>query len=370
MLLLNILRASKKQPTYFTALTTVRGDATLAVGTGSVAVPFGGGGDEKYGINPNAALTIKPSFDMAVLDTHDFYRGYMQPVSPETLAFYLEQGWPAQMVLALFVREVRLTDGRTISNAPGAAQYDSFRQVLNGWTMGNRVTMQAVEKRECLGPDILQANLPPPETLLKLKEGGYTLHSGACTDVSKSGVYHLAKTSKELRLTTAPAPQENESADDARKRESNEQSYVVSSQTERRRADVPLDATKIQGEIILRSPEAILYYVGELVRRRKLDNDFEPVIQVRSSKPCSATDADKEEVLFRVDSPLQGNVTYAVTATFEGEEYGLRSGWWKCAPGMEKEDRSTHVLRLLSQLIGLQKSSQSFPVPQTLRVTN
>lgn len=373
MLLLNILRTSKQQPTYFTALTTVRGDATVVVGTGSIAVPFGGGGDEKYNVNPNASLTIKPSFDMAVLDTQEFHRGFLQPVTPETMGFFLDQGWPRQLVLHLFVREIQFASGERITNTPigDPEEFAKFQGLMDAWTSpGARIEVTTVEKVECLGPDLSEKDVPNPRELLKLREGGFILKSGPCAAATEAqpkaedAVFHLAQTKKvsELHVVSRSV------ADPKAESQPHTLRFIPEPAAS---TGGPAQNTDI---VRLRSPEAMVYYIGELVRSQQLNTGAPVKIAVGPAFACTNLgknkDARSRAYLFRVDHPIRRGIEYTVTVRFEDGDYGIRSSPWDCKDDAEAEDRSTHVMRLLTQIIGLQKSGDAFPAPQTLRVVN
>ncbi|MGB5162904.1 MAG: hypothetical protein WBQ27_17465, partial [Thermoanaerobaculia bacterium] len=108
MLLLNIVRAMKYEPKYFTAVTMSRGQASASM-TPSLAIPFGVGWLRD--INPAAGLSVTATgglsnVDVVVLDSHEFVRGLMQPVSTRTLAYFWRQGWDPEILFQLFFREI------------------------------------------------------------------------------------------------------------------------------------------------------------------------------------------------------------------------------------------------------------------------
>lgn len=386
MLLLNILRAAKQQPTYFTALTVVRGDATLTAGSGNVTVPFGGGGTEAYSAVPNASLSIKPSFDMAVLDTQEFHKGFLQPVTPETLAFFLDQGWPRQLVLHLFVREIRFSDGSRVTNTPigDDAAFKRFGMFLDSWVKEGDILVEAVPKTECLGPDITLDKVPTPEKLLALQQAGFVIKSGPCTAAPvisppSKDTLHFARVTKELELrirprgastlATPPEPKKTQ----AEQPDRSPQVFSIQGPRSARPPVAPEAPSGTQDAIALRSPEAMVYYLGELIRRQQLDSSWDPLIRVGRAFACPSQSQPSdlaEAVLFSVDAPLKKNQSYTVVAEFEGQTYGIPRREWTCASAGGTEDRSLHAMRLLSQVIALQKSGQSFPAPQTLRVVD
>lgn len=61
MLLLNIVRASKRRPMYFTGLNLVHGSMTYGLQTGSLTIPFGKFGGGVGSGSFNGAYSIVPS---------------------------------------------------------------------------------------------------------------------------------------------------------------------------------------------------------------------------------------------------------------------------------------------------------------------
>ena len=91
VLLLNVIRAMKRVPRHYTALTQLRGSLSESVGT-TFTIPFGGSANSQYFAAPNAALASAPSFDVAVLDSKKFLRGISTPVDASTLKYLWDSG--------------------------------------------------------------------------------------------------------------------------------------------------------------------------------------------------------------------------------------------------------------------------------------
>src|SRR6185437_602865 len=130
MLLLNVVRASKRHPMYFTAISAMRGNITSSAGFGDSSIPVGGGSASAGTIAPNASYSANPSFDLAVLDSKSFTRGILTPVPVETFQYYWDQGWPKELLLNLFVASIKEDEGAASYNSPGAPGYGEFQQRL------------------------------------------------------------------------------------------------------------------------------------------------------------------------------------------------------------------------------------------------
>lgn len=128
LMLRNIVRARERFPLHFLTIVEVNGDAQLSMGgsvggafpEGSLSQSFGPSGALTgsstgrgvVNITPNlsAGVTSRPSFRAAVLATEKFQRGIQTPVSPSTIAYYIDAGWPDELIMALFIERLDLYD--------------------------------------------------------------------------------------------------------------------------------------------------------------------------------------------------------------------------------------------------------------------
>ncbi len=120
----NILRARFRYPLHFTTITEVNGDAQISVGAslgasipgtsvtrsfnGADALTGSGQSDAATTVSPNlnGSVTTRPSFRAAVLATEKFQRGLQQPLRGELIAYYLDAGWPDELLMSLFVERL------------------------------------------------------------------------------------------------------------------------------------------------------------------------------------------------------------------------------------------------------------------------
>ncbi len=110
MLVLNIIRAKKRYPLYFTDFTKISGDVPLS-GTFSLSIPFGGDGASNFVFSPQSTVKSGISFDMVVQNKQEFMLGIITPVSLDTYDFYFRQGRPKATLFHVFVREIELRNG-------------------------------------------------------------------------------------------------------------------------------------------------------------------------------------------------------------------------------------------------------------------
>jgi hypothetical protein len=113
-MLLNVVRASLRRPMQFTGLQSITGSASVS-GTSTLTAPFGEAMHRPKGaVSPDVfglsgTVSGGPSFIVPVLDTQEFYEGILNPISLQVFDYYLEQGFPPEVLFDLFVSKVVLT---------------------------------------------------------------------------------------------------------------------------------------------------------------------------------------------------------------------------------------------------------------------
>ncbi len=120
VLLLNVIRASKRRARAFTALQTVTGTAS-ATGGLSLSLPFGrNNGPNNLGLT--SGMSGGPTFAVSVLDSQEFYQGIMKPIPMPTIDFYVQQRYPRSLLFNLFLSSIVIRQEGTsvdIANYPG-----------------------------------------------------------------------------------------------------------------------------------------------------------------------------------------------------------------------------------------------------------
>lgn len=107
LILLNILRAREKQPLAFSHFDVLRGGISGSSSVG-LAVPFGPGATANslaagLGLAPGISQDVKPQ------DDQDFYRGILTPITEQTWALYQDQNWSEDLLFHLFVEDIKLS---------------------------------------------------------------------------------------------------------------------------------------------------------------------------------------------------------------------------------------------------------------------
>jgi hypothetical protein len=378
ILLLNVVRAYHRRPLYFTGFTGINGP----IGTGrpsfSLATPFGP--DFKtniYTLTTGFAPDV-PSFQTGIYDGQEFIRGLMTPISPKLAQFFLDQGWPQELILHLFVREIVVVDDdddvkkRYTNYPPNEGLFKSFQEQVKELSTCELVVDTSVTKKQ-YGPDVPSHKLQDAEKLAAAKSAEFTIDAVENQDAHRkslpSDFYRLSRIRQEVvfKLRDRKSPDQKclgigsdqeqrvhqgamVSTDEKSLRQAHRALNAVSKDQDKR------ELSKRFAIFTLRSPEAMLYYLGELAR---VENEPE-----YGSRPIPVIGFDyprnyKPEPLFVLrKNPGQSGTAAAVQVEYEGDAYAIP----------ENGGRSMHVLSLVQQLIGLHKKAADLPATTTVRI--
>jgi len=238
VLLLNIVRASLRRPMQFTSLQSITGSANVnaSVTGGATDVrqtPFLsrfpsalppnsfqiGTALSRIGTataSGNASMGGSATFTVPVLDTQEFYQGLLAPIPLQVIDYYLQQGFPPQLLAALFVLKVeitRLDDGScrrfTFNNSVrDDLQFGQF-EAFSDYLIGSGLTAERITSSTPYGPPIPHPGGGPAtaEETAKVVEA-YSKASSAGLDIRQERrgdnvTYRLQKKSSTLRLCFA-----------------------------------------------------------------------------------------------------------------------------------------------------------------------
>jgi len=219
-MLLNIVRASQRRPMQFTGLQSVTGTASAS---GNI-----GGTDQKVHNTPfvspsavgntfisraitnsgNASATVSggPTFTVPVLDTQEFYQGILTPIPLSVIDFYIQEGFPPELLADLFILNIEVTridpggncQRFTFTNSvDNDLQFGQFQAMVD-YLIASGFIAERVSRTTEYGPAI-----PAPTTDDAARAVDAYAHAAqAGLDVKKdkkTGQYSLEKKSSELR---------------------------------------------------------------------------------------------------------------------------------------------------------------------------
>jgi hypothetical protein len=466
VLLLNVLRAREHLPMYLTSISKITGSvkaeavlnptAPFGSVTGGSAATVETGTRAHYMGAATATYNWNPSFDVNVLDTSEFMRGFLSPITGDTFAYYWNQDYPPEILFHLTVQKIKVTVNRDIcaatkrpSGRPGKAdeyvfhnhpdaldpkliQLKAFTNVVskimdNSPYMGSgdgdplepaltkdealhsRAIVEALKGGYVLGKQAAEAPAkeklngeqqtkpqektgetfrfqraaPPP--VLKLSSGAlkniYDWIQSQYGEIPNEGSQKTLDSGVEMNIRDAepvkipgacPAPADKLSADppdqldDAVNSKSLDgkftQSGVITTPAGKH--------DKVTVTFSLRSPEAIIYYLGQLARLEKQQNKVYYVCLQRQPEPVFAP------IFLILDKGCKGRLAEATTG--DGNKYFIPEKETRsdstCIAGGELRDlacdpgASTTALSIVSQLIALQKSAKDLPTTSVVRV--
>ena len=178
-ILLNIVRASRQEPLYFYSISRVSGSATEDFKFSLPAVSVGPNRtiaqkNYTFGLNGLNVLDNQRSgsFDVALLESKNFYQGMLAPLDLLEINLLLKQGFPRELVYRLAVQDITIYDKHGLNrylNEPGTPGYGKFNEYLTD-AMAYGVTTET----------FLQKELPPKQA----SAGGDKSNGGAASAVA------------------------------------------------------------------------------------------------------------------------------------------------------------------------------------------
>lgn len=379
ILLLNVIRGLKRQPMHFTGFAKITGPAGSVSPSFGFTVPFGpDAANPIYQFLP----TIRPdvaSYEIAIYDKQDFMRGFTTRVPPSLLEYFLDQGWPPELIMHVLVRTVDTYDsgGKLVvyTNQPqDRKNFSEFQKWIRGASLCKvAIKNQPEDDQPIKDFELSESNLPNGAAMIALQEKGYLLVKKKDSDEKKGPVYQLAKrgSAKVLKFEDLPGAQ-----------------YSCPEHLK------PRPGGK-ESVFHLRSPEAMVYYLGEVSRAQLVETreDGAPkpawpikiTVGYREREPgfdCAAgkkvfsksvmekaessrgepTGCPIEVYLFNlVSGPSVQQDDVLLHVQHDGSSYGIPRA-------QELAGRSMNVLSLISQIIGMQKNATELPQSTTVRV--
>lgn len=386
MLLVNAIRAYQRKPMHFTTMGTVKAPIGNGVPSFTFGLPaLGPDRDGKRLLSPSATYKPDtPNFDMTVWDGQNFIRGITAPVEPKTFVYYLDQGWPMQLLVHLLIREIRVVDKDGVVkqhylNYPeDSTQYEAFKKAA--LTLSNCEFVFAKKKNVVeYGPRLTVAGASDPVAIAKIKEQGLLLEPETST-VMRDGKeittilgYQIVKEeeSQVLKLIDRPMKKGVCKPFHLEPQTLFTTTNVLLEKFAAQIFGLPLDnKSKPPTHVIalsMRSPEAALYHLGELTRAQ-LEGAYRDGKRDQRMPFDSTVDLGiPPEIalvpLFVVSKDrVPAGVRPAAVAKYDGVTYWI-------SPDPDVAGRSMRLITLVHQLINMQKDAKDLPATTTIRIT-
>jgi hypothetical protein len=107
VMLLNIVRAKYDRPIVYSQFSGVSENFSTNIGIGT-SIPFGGDAGDFYNLDVASGPEQIASLSTRPLDDKDFYQGVMRPIQVGLIRYYLDNGWPRDLLMALTVEKIQI----------------------------------------------------------------------------------------------------------------------------------------------------------------------------------------------------------------------------------------------------------------------
>ena len=251
VLVTNILRAAEREPLQFSTMGSVNGSVR---NSGSVAftIPSLNGAT---GFSPQVTVNegINPAISIVPLSNKEFTEGILRPVTLDEINYFIDQGWDKEMVLELVVGGVVCPDGSVVFNKGDDplrtnSPYRAFAQMF---AATDRFPIQSAGK-----PYATVIRMAASEAVSVMKDGAGNGHSVE----SVSPVVDKGKATGDVDVTIVTSPPAEFAGMPI--------GLVCNGTAGKSHASPPtVGLVAIAGQpdakIILRSPEAMIYFLGD-----------------------------------------------------------------------------------------------------------
>jgi hypothetical protein len=399
-ILLNILRATYRQPLQFTDMSQVLGSASAGATITGTSIPFRVGGPqfsmpETAILSPAVTASGGPQFTVTNLNNQEFYQGLQSPLEPQFIANYAAQGVPLKVLLTLFISDIQIEEGKTKkkyiihNSAETQAAYNNFITAIDRLVRAG-LTLEQAKSADSIGPILTPLQASDPKLLAGLVQAASAATGGSSFNlqpVTTNGVvdkskFQLSKPGGKWQFCFSPKPEQLFPDDgfmilDPRNTKKDVPIQFANLKvaaelsgaacgTSNNRAKSTDSKVQVTNNVsfIPRSVEGIYLYLGEMART-ELGLTGREVAQLPDPN-------GKPEALFPVNSPSRGPVylfkvdqRFAsgsdIGANFDGASYAI-------AVDPTGADASSQVIQIMSDLQALKSSAKNLPAPSVVSV--
>jgi hypothetical protein len=432
MIMTNVLRARDRESMSFSRLSILRGRLSREL-SGSLSGQIQENGNNEF-FTPNIGVRDEatPEFEVPVLNTQKFNRAIHAEIEDETYRLFLEQDWQPGLIHTLFISRIRLTCdtireiARTIhprpnsvestelaeaqqhcshSNAPPITLYnDPTEGASDTSERGNayfhfhnwlRILLSDGNRPLWVCDRDVPRNVGPP---IRARQAGDIQGLVASTNEDDlewddtNGVWQLQQTAtkysfklgcqdEDPAITPSDDPEE-------RSRETPRRTGRGANATGSGPRPTPLES-----EVTVRSPEGVLYYLGQVVRvdhlaRESQRRNGDPQIgaplhiprvdAVRNGSHFTRELSTSEDTLFLLREIESKD---GVSVRHHGYHYTAFYTPRGCAPDFPcnpaaptnalytGDDRTQQVIELVLQLFGMLQEREDLPISTAVSIT-
>ena len=356
VLVTNILRASAREPLQFSTMGNVTGGVR---NTGSMTLPLTNLISRVQTIiSPGFSINegINPAINIVPLSNKEFTEGILRAVTPEEVNYFINQGWDQELILELVVGAVVCPNGNVVFNKGTTKADDHYEAFARMFANAERFPI-----RDSGEGNSIVVRMPAQQVFTVMKEGaGPGRRIAGIAPVVENG---RATQSVDVTIVAGASP----------RLEGLNTTEICGATTEAHQAHLAAEGGtlmalgpingKDQGRVILRSVEAIIYFLGETQRYRwqngacgSAGKDGGWPYYLRNRVANGKSEVERLTILRidrscgRMTTPFR---TFAQTH-FEDDEYFLLR-----QADAGDTDRSLSTLTFLDELIALQTSQSN-----------
>ncbi len=310
--LLNIVRASRDEPLYFTSLPKVASSGLITLTTGLPSLTIGpnqSNAQTNYTLTNTLKNEATSNFDVNLLESREFYDGLLRPIDLAEANLIVHQGFPRALVFSLLVDRIRITSGSSVEqivNQPtDPATFARFQKYIY------LAVYYGLAVETVTGP-----NGKPQD--------------GLCFDPALAGPAQQAYVrASPIRCGTAPAGKT------AKRKNTSEVVFVI-------------DGRPQTIEILMRSPYQVFHYLGSLV-----DPEVGRRTVLYGDQPGAS-----QGPMFVVAK--EGYADCFARIRYGGVNY--------CVPNAGAEN-TKRIFQILNQILALNISTKDIPPTQSIYIT-
>jgi len=341
-ILLNLVRASRSEPLYFTSINSVQAQGAADFKLALPVIPAGAGltaAQRALTLNSGGSTFLDNStntnFQMGVYSTQAFYAGMLAPLKLGEVDLLLHQGFSRELIFYLVIEKAKLTNPATgqsiiVYNDPtNRASYGQFVAAIKS-AMVHGLTTEVPQDQ---GPGEPPAGGGAPPAPIAVRAGPPPAPQ-LCFEPTLATPEAKAEFAEMVAAGNAP-------------------NFCGSGRKARQRSQlsVHLFGQNLEVEVTTRSIYGMFNYLGRVVAHP----DATPEL-VDYGVPSETTPAGP---LLNVTSASAFGGGCFSALSYEGRSY--------CVPD-ENSDTSKNIFNILSVLVSLKQSPGDLPVTQTLIV--
>jgi hypothetical protein len=355
VLVTNILRASAREPLQFSTMGNVTGSVR---NTASISLPVPsliGKGITVLSPVFGANEGINPTVNIVPLSNKEFTEGILKAVTPEEVNYFINQGWDQELILELVVGAVVCPNGDVVFNKGTNKPDDHYDAFARMFANAERFPIRNSGEEQSF-----TIRMAASQAVSVMKDG---IGSGRRVEKIEPVIQEGHPTeSVDVTIVSTPQPHlEGLNTSEICRGRSQTNVNQLGAEADTLIGIAPLKGVD-QGKVILRSVEAIIYFLGETQRYRwtstgcgRPGNQAEWPYYFRI-RPTSGKDETERLTLLRIDKACSA---FAPLSAFAETHFDDQTYYVPRQADAGDADRSLSTLTFLDELIALQTSESN-----------